>query len=468
MSPTLIDRLMTVPAVVELFGGEARQLVLMSGIPASGKSFIGLMLRALGFDYHNADSIRGELYGDEAILGDTKKVFGILRERLRATLARGGKAVVDVTNVTRRNRQEFLDLVREFNYPPAIVLMMDVAVSTCLARNKIRDRHVPEHVIMSMVTSMVRSGLPTSAEGQVLFLRPAATRGEYQVLNLEAVANEPLPANVHAADMPVSQLMKLMKLPGPSEKMDIIGDVHGCFNELVTLIGKLGHTLTFERSRRNGVKVKEFKAKDGRKLGFVGDLVDRGPGSDRVLALVRWLVNHNHAVVVAGNHDDRLLRLLDGKRVRVAGSLKTSVAQLKSRPTQFRCKVRSFLLDLPLVHESSSLVLVHAAYRSGKVGNEFRQLALYGEIDDSKRDAKGRHVRQTLWEDEYAGTKTIVRGHDAVLHPRLSLSRNGGWTVNIDTGCCFGNALTAFRFPEMYFISVPAEKVHWKSDFKLQ
>lgn len=464
MSPEKINKTMTVPEVIGLFGGNARQLVLLSGIPASGKSTFGLSLAKAGYDYHNADAIRAELYGDESILGDTKTVFGILHERLRTSLAAGRKAVVDVTNLTARNRQEFIDAGAEFNYPPCIIVVMDISVSLSLSRNKARTRHVPEHVIMSMVTAVVRSGLPSKKEGRALYLRPTDKVGQYKVLSANDLAVEQIPSGVHAADLPVSQLIRVALKPGEKEKFDIVGDVHSCFNELVSLITKLGHTLKYQLSKRNGVKVLEYKAKGERKLAFVGDLVDRGPHAARVLALVRWLVNNNHAIVVSGNHDDRLLRFLEGKRVRVHGSLKGTVDQLKHRKKEFRLKVRSFLSSLPLIHESASLVVVHAAYREGKVGQEMKNLALFGETCDSHRNERGRHIRLTLWEDQYNGKKTIVRGHDVVKQPRLKLTANGGWIVNIDTGCCFGNALTAFRYPEMYFVSVPAERVHYKPD----
>ena len=459
---------LTISELVPLLGDEAKQLVLLSGIQASGKSTFAQQLRPFNFDYHNADAIREELYGDESIFGDPREVFELLRHRLRCTLARGGKAVVDVTNVTRRSRQEYHDLGKEYGYPPCSILFMDVPVATSLARNQMRSRHVDEHIVMSTVTSLLSAGLPTREEGKVLFLRPGAVRDRYGVLTAEDIAAEELSPETHATELPISHLFGRAVLPAHAEKTDIIGDVHGCFDELLLLLEKLGHTLKFTNTRRTGLKVTSFQAARGRKLQFVGDLADRGPKSGKVLALVAWLVNNGHAVAVAGNHDERLRRYLHGDLVHAERSLKTTAAQLRWHSRSFRRNLRDFLDDLPLIHQTEHLVTVHAAYRADADGRKARELALYGEVSADKLDAQGRRLRQTKWEEDYAGTKTIVRGHDVILKPTLKLTRNGGWIANVDTGCAYGNALTAFRFPEMYFVSVPAKKEHVKPDFPLK
>lgn len=451
-----------------ILGSDSRQLVLLSGIPAGGKSTFGLQLKPFGYEYHNADLIRKELYGDESIFGNTKDVFGLLNKRLRETLARGGKAVVDVTNVTLRSRQEYRDMAAEFGYPACPILMMDVPLSTSLKRNQLRERHVPEYLIMSMVASMVRGGMPTSAEGNVHFIRPGAAPGEYSAWTPAQAAAEDLSPGIHAVDLPLSRLPFKAVIPDKAQKTDIIGDVHGCFDELLALLEALGHKLKFKMNKRSLIKVTEFQPKQDRMLAFAGDFVDRGPASDKVLALVRWLYRKGHAFAVAGNHDDRLRRFLKGDSMRAGWGLRQTAEQVRKRSRTYQRKTGSFLNDLPLVAGNEHLVLVHAAYREQLHGDALRQLALFGETSPDVLDEHGRRVRQTLWEDEYSGNRTIVRGHDVVLNPTLKLTRNGGWIANVDTGCCYGNKLTAFRFPEMYFVSVPAQKVHVKPDFELK
>jgi len=91
---------------------------------------------------------------------------------------------------------------------------------------------------------------------------------------------------------------------------DIIGDVHGCFDELVELMAQLGYTV----NQTNGAY--SVSSSGGRKLVFVGDLVDRGPGTVHVLRLVSNIVQCGHAFCVPGNHDMKLVRALRGRDVK--------------------------------------------------------------------------------------------------------------------------------------------------------
>jgi protein phosphatase len=89
---------------------------------------------------------------------------------------------------------------------------------------------------------------------------------------------------------------------------DIIGDIHGCYDELIELLTKLGYDLT-EPSR--------VAAPFSRKVVFLGDLVDRGPKVVEVLALVRSMCQQGIALCIPGNHDMKLLRKLRGKDVQI-------------------------------------------------------------------------------------------------------------------------------------------------------
>jgi protein phosphatase len=96
---------------------------------------------------------------------------------------------------------------------------------------------------------------------------------------------------------------------------DLVGDVHGCADELDELLTRLGY--------RNG------SHPDGRTAVFVGDLVDRGPDTPRVLRTVMGL----GALAVTGNHEAKLVRALDGRAVRRSHGLETSLNQLSASPT---------------------------------------------------------------------------------------------------------------------------------------
>jgi protein phosphatase len=106
--------------------------------------------------------------------------------------------------------------------------------------------------------------------------------------------------------------------------------VHGCFDELVALLGKLGYSVAAEGGRWR------VTPPAARKAVFVGDLVDRGPGIAEVLALVMDMVAEGSALCVPGNHEMKLLRKLRGRDVahhararRVAGAARAAAAAVQ-------------------------------------------------------------------------------------------------------------------------------------------
>src|SRR6185437_1351520 len=90
---------------------------------------------------------------------------------------------------------------------------------------------------------------------------------------------------------------------------DIIGDVHGFYDELAALFERLGYVWREAEQ--------DFAHPNGRLPIFVGDLADRGPASVPVLTLVERMARRGAALLVQGNHDNKLMRWLLGRRVQV-------------------------------------------------------------------------------------------------------------------------------------------------------
>lgn len=231
---------------------------------------------------------------------------------------------------------------------------------------------------------------------------------------------------------------------------DIIGDIHGCFQELSLLLKKLGYQI-----KQYGVgEETSFRVKhpEGRKVIFLGDLVDRGPDSLRVLQLVMDMVATGDARCVMGNHDDRLLRKLKGQKTQMKFGLEQTWEQLKDRSPAWMEKLKSFLEQLPhhYVLDRGRLVVAHAGLIEpfhGRHSRAVRSFALYGD-PTGELDQYGFPIRRN-WAGHYTGKAMVVYGHTPVEEP---LFQNR--TVNIDTGCVFGGYLTAFRYPEHSCISV--------------
>ncbi len=231
---------------------------------------------------------------------------------------------------------------------------------------------------------------------------------------------------------------------------DIIGDVHGCFNELVQLLKKLGYKIDDEN------RVSHL---EGRKIIFVGDLVDRGPKSLEVLQLVMQGVESGVVLCVKGNHDDKLRRKLIGRNVIIANGLQETLDQLEH--TLLREDISEFLNKLPSHYllDNGRLAVAHAGLKEKYFGRDspsIQRFCMYGATN-GKFDEYGFPIRER-WEHDYHGEALIVYGHTPIKDPRWINN-----TINIDTGCVFGGRLTALRYPEEELVSVEALNVYWNS-----
>lgn len=405
-------------------------LVVLVGPSGSGKSTLAARLFK-ATEVVSSDFCRGLVSDDTNDQTASAAAFEVLHLIVRKRLERGLLTVVDATNVGPELRKPLVALAREFHvFAAAIVL--DVSESFCEANNARRsERIVPPHVVRAQRTAMRRSIGGLSSEG---FRVVEVLRSPDEV---EAIERTRLDNN-------------LRHERGP---FDIIGDVHGCFDELLELLADLGWKITEEEGRFSALGPPD------RKLVFVGDLVDRGPKSAEVLALVMDLVASGQALCVNGNHEARLVRLLQGRPIKLTHGLDATVASLEPRPKEFRARVLDFLDGLVshYVLDEGRLVVAHAGLKEayqGRTSGAVRTFALYGETT-GEIDEFGLPVRAN-WALDYRGAATVVHGHVPVLEAEW-LNR----TLDIDTGCCFGGKLTALCYPEREVLSVPAHRVYY-------
>ncbi|PWW19146.1 protein phosphatase [Cytobacillus oceanisediminis] len=241
-------------------------------------------------------------------------------------------------------------------------------------------------------------------------------------------------------------------------KLDIIGDIHGCFAEFKEL------TLEMNYNWSSGYPVHL----NGRKLAFVGDLTDRGPQSLAVIDVVYNLAAKDMAFYVPGNHCNKLYRYFLGNKVQITHGLETTVAEYEELDSKGRMEIRQKFIELyekaPLYHilDSKRLVIAHAGIREdyiGKQSSKVKTFVLYGDITGEK-NPDGTPVRRD-WAKQYEGKAAIVYGHTPVKEVRKIKN-----TYNIDTGAVFGNKLTALRYPEMEILSVPSSMPFVEEKFR--
>lgn len=244
-------------------------------------------------------------------------------------------------------------------------------------------------------------------------------------------------------------------LSGP---FDIIGDVHGCADELETLLALLGYAVSWPVAGGHP----DIITSHGRQIIFVGDLVDRGPRAADTVAIVMTMCAAGQAFCVPGNHDTKFRRWLDGHHVTMTHGLQTTADDFAGVDSKRRAAVSQFIRALPpyLWLDGGRLVVAHAGIRAdmiGHVSHKIENFCLYGDTDSGKT-AHGLPIRYN-WAARYDGAPLVVYGHVCVLEPAWV---NG--TVCIDTGCCFGGSLTALRYPEREIISVPARHTYVKRE----
>lgn len=419
-------------------------LVLLIGPSSAGKStFARQHFKAT--EIVSSDFCRAAVADDENVLDANEATFAVLHLIVRKRLERGLLTVVDATNLQEESRKKLVRIARDC-YLPTVGFVFNLSLQTLKARNRQRtDRQIPDRVIYRQ-QRMVRPSLGR--------LRREGIRQFVEFKNQEALAQ----AAIHRQPMPSN----FRQLTGP---FDIIGDVHGCFRELRELLQQMGYRITKHRDRTKnwGYSV---KAPAGRQAVFVGDLVDRGPASNEVLRLVMSMVQHGQALCVSGNHDDKLRRKLIGKQVKIAHGLAETLDQMAQEPAEFHQAVIDFLRNLPdhLELDEGRLIVAHAGLKEkmqGRIGSAVRSFCLYGETT-GEVDEFGLLVRYP-WAKEYRGKAKVVYGHTPTLDPEWI---NG--TICLDTGCVFGERLTALRYPSMELVSIPARKVYAESKRPLQ
>ena len=419
--------------------------VVLIGVSGSGKSTFARK-HFKPTEILSSDYCRGLVSDDENSQAATKNAFELLHFIARKRLAAGKLTVVDATNVQPESRKPLVEIAREFHCLP-VAIVLDVPERVAHDRNKSRtDRDFGPHVIRQQAQQLHRSLRGLEREG----FRHVHVLKSLEEIESVIIERQPLWNN-------------LKQEHGP---FDIIGDVHGCFDELVELLGKLGYEVAADVSRLTlpagtnevGADSRPLRHPEGRKLVFVGDLVDRGPKIPEVLKLAMNAVASGAALCVPGNHDVKLMRKLRGRDVQITHGLAESLAQLANEPEDFHKRVADFIDDLVshYVFDDGKLVVAHAGMKEsmqGRGSGAVREFALFGETT-GETDEFGLPVRYN-WAAEYRGTAAVVYGHTPVPEPEW-LNR----TINIDTGCVFGGKLTALRYPEKELVSVPARQTY--------
>jgi protein phosphatase len=454
-----MSRVLTVPEL---------SLVVLIGTTGSGKStFAHRHFKPT--QIVSSDACRGIVSDDENDQASTADAFALVHHIAGVRLRRGLLTVVDATSVQAKARASLVKVAREHDVLP-VAIVLDLPESVCRERNA----HRPERAHVSpYVISRQRKDLKSSLRG----------------LEREGFRKVHILRSVEEVDEAVLEYEKAYndkrELTGP---FDVIGDVHGCRSELESLLTELGYALVRDAEGRPIDAVPPLTEITGltelaesadqapgpttepaalaaplaatRTAVFVGDLVDRGPDTPGVLRLVMGMVEAGHALCVPGNHENKLVRAMDGRKVQMKHGIVESLEQLAAQPEEFRKRVNDFCRGLisHYVLDGGRLVVAHAGLKEvyhGRASGRVRSFALYGDTT-GETDEYGLPVRYP-WAEEYRGKAVVLYGHTPIVEPAWINN-----TLCLDTGCVFGGTLTALRYPEREIVSVPAERVWYE------
>lgn len=203
-----------------------------------------------------------------------------------------------------------------------------------------------------------------------------------------------------------------------------IGDIHGCADQLDRLLGK----------------IEEHRAGRARKLVFLGDYIDRGRDSAKVVAALEQLqiADPEGVICLRGNHEQMMLdaiRTGDDQLYEhwlVNGGEAALASFEAAMPDGMNRKTLTWISQLPLTTEDTQRYFVHAGF-------------------DPRRPAPQEDTKTCLWIREpfldavHDFGKHVVHGHTPLVSGEPDVR---SFRTNLDTGCVFGGWLTAGVFTD--------------------
>jgi protein phosphatase len=375
----------------------------------------------------SSDFCRALVSDDENDQSATNDAFAVLHFIARKRLAAGRLTVVDATSVQPESRKPLVELAREFHVLP-VAIVFDLPEKVCHERHQTRaDRQFGPHVVRNQSAQLRRS------------IRGLEREGFRHIFKLTT------PEEIAAVSITRQPLWNNLKHEhGP---FDIIGDVHGCLDELAQLLALLGY-------QQNAAGV--FQPPDGRKAIFVGDLVDRGPKTPETVRLVKDMVDAGYALCVPGNHDIKFMRAIWGKNVQITHGLDESLRQFKEYDTGYHgfSRIAADFINKLISHyvlDDGKLVVAHAGMKEemqGRGSGKVRDFALYGE---------------TTGETDEPDDKLVNGGAEIRDHPLFLLSRCAEVNVVLMRAEVaflyqFGDGDFCIHRPTQFLVSLPFER----------
>ena len=368
----------------------------------------------------------GILYSDYQAI--SQQAFSLLKQIVIARAKLNKVSFVDATHLRAAERESYITIARKYHVP-IIALVFDIDSETLLMRDT--NRNFPRG------KKRVEQQLRTF---------------KYELKGLKK-------EGFHAVYTWQGEELNIVRQAPPLELdigqgFDIIGDIHGCYDEMIMLIKKLGYI------EQDGL----YKHPEGRRLLSLGDIMSRGPKSLATMDFWYRHIQAGLAYMIDSNHGWKVARWLQGKNVTMKHGDELFVEEFavyaqtygEAQAAALKTTYAAMLLDSPSHYVLTAngvrkAVVTHASIKDhyiNKQSKAIRDFCRYGDVQGT--DENGSPIRGE-WYMQHNSGETIIWGHEPKLEP-MRIKR----TINVDQGVVFGGKLTALRYPEETFMFVNA------------
>lgn len=317
-------------------------------------------------------------------------------DSFKAAINRGEDIVVDRINHLRKQRKRYIEPLKEEGYR-VIIVKMNLPYDVCLDRLSNRTDHP---TLTNTCNETLKSALSMYFK-QYQDVRESEADGIISTTDYDPFIE----------DLTNSRFTKFM----------IIGDVHGCHDELLELL------MTIQDPSNTAIV-------------FLGDLVDKG---DQIAETLDLIDNTHNIFSVMGNHENKLLRYLRGNKVSVSHGLDKTIKQigLEDISTDRAQGLRSTLESLPaIIKLPGDVYCIHGGIDPTKhVTKQARETLMYARTFDP--DTKNLRDASKYWFEYYTGTDKIFFGHQ--MHDEVNVAKN---VYAMDGGCVHGEELRGMLY----------------------
>ena len=295
------------------------------------------------------------------------------------------------------------------------VFDLDEKMACVYGKNEDKPKKNPTSAVLQMLEKRLAEGFTTILKGNI------------PLLSIEQIAkkhNMPYEGELDSFEVKPRFIIE-------HEKIDAIGDIHGLYDELLSLIEKLGYDK------------QTLIHPEGRKLLFLGDYIDRGPQSVETLDFIVKAVEHGHYALM-GNHEYVMWQLLTGDIDFEDRSVAVKETYLKiEQNSEF---YKNFLGSLPWYYVTDTHIFVHGNIVSDNIEKMFKTTALFGF---KKEDTNEEYLeRYRAGENK----RKLVHGH--------KVGKNNEAAISLERNGTFGGEIVAYRVDIDQFVSVECKVDH--------